>query len=685
MRTLIHYFPNVNNNDICIGEKIYLNILYIDMSKCMNYLLCFKWIVILSIIIFIGKISLAEEKGIKKEDDSKKNVLDAIVNVEENVKNGNITMSNLTKSDSVVKSEVINNEAMERRDSLLIFFILSIIAAATLLVHILIVTECRFIPESLCVVLLGAFVGLCLSFSKYDWSEVESFNPNFFFLVLLPPIIFESGYNLHKGNFFANILPILTYAIFGTAISALVMGISLWFLGKVYLSYNLTAVEAFAFSSMISAVDPVATLAIFQALKVDVQLYMLVFGESMLNDAVSIALTSTTLEMSGSEFADYSIFGILWYAVTRFFYMFLVSAFLGFLIGLFSALLFKHVDLRRTPSLEFALLLIFSYLPYGLAEALSLSGIISILFSSITMSQYTHYNISPISELTLQQTFRTISFVSETCTFVYLGMALFTFHLEFRPMFIFWSLILLFASRACNIFPLSYLLNKFRKPKISLRSQIIMWFSSMRGAVAFALALHMDLESNETKRVILTNTLFLILFTITFLGGTALPMINFLNNYLPSDSGYTSMKENSGRLLKKRRSRKERNSRSGGSKKRKSSPVILSKTQEMTNFDNNPDYFTEQEEGDLFKRRGRGNIFSHFNNNIMKKLFVRKFTLQEKIENKEKFRNLASEAMKSLAEGSEESEDSGGSRCLFNSDEGLHGSQSSLQQQQHIV
>lgn len=52
----------------------------------------------------------------------------------------------------------------------------------------------------------------------------------------------------------------------------------------------------------------------------------------------------------------------------------------------------------------------------------------------------------------------------------------------------------------------------------------------MRGAVAFALALHMQVESPETKRVILTTTLFIVLFTIVFMGGTALPMVkvNFL-------------------------------------------------------------------------------------------------------------------------------------------------------------
>ena len=58
------------------------------------------------------------------------------------------------------------------------------------------------------------------------------------------------------------------------------------------MAYQLTMAESFAFGSLISAVDPVATLAIFQAMDVDPILYMLVFGESVLNDAVSIVLTT---------------------------------------------------------------------------------------------------------------------------------------------------------------------------------------------------------------------------------------------------------------------------------------------------------------------------------------------------------------------------------------------------------
>jgi sodium/hydrogen exchanger 8 len=94
-----------------------------------------------------------------------------------------------------------------------------------------------------------------------------------------------------KGNFFQNIGSILVFAIFGTAISAFVMGSGVYLFGKINLTYSLNARDSFAFGSLVSAVDPVATLAIFNALEIDPVLYMLVFGESILNDAVAIVLT----------------------------------------------------------------------------------------------------------------------------------------------------------------------------------------------------------------------------------------------------------------------------------------------------------------------------------------------------------------------------------------------------------
>jgi sodium/hydrogen exchanger 8 len=279
------------------------------------------------------------------------NVLDAAAMQIHNINDTSITNNTIDKLPLVdIPDSQENSQVEEQKDSLAIFFILLVLVLSIFLVHLLIKTEFHFMPESLAIVLLGATIGLILSYTKWDWREVETFNPNIFFLVLLPPIIFESGYNLHKGNFFANIVPILTFAIVGTAVSALVIGLSLYILGQADLIYPLTATESFAYGSLISAVDPVATLAIFQALKVDGQLYMLVFGESMLNDAVSIVLTATCLEMSRPEMSDLTPFETFQHGFGRFASMFFFSAFLGAGVGFISALvlidtvLFNHVE-----------------------------------------------------------------------------------------------------------------------------------------------------------------------------------------------------------------------------------------------------------------------------------------------------------------------------------------------------
>ncbi|XP_030589949.1 sodium/hydrogen exchanger 8 isoform X2 [Archocentrus centrarchus] len=379
-------------------------------------------------------------------------------------------------------------------------------------------------------ILMGGFIKIIEFQELANWKEEEMFRPNMFFLLLLPPIIFESGYSLHKGNFFQNIGSITLFAVIGTAISAFIVGGGIYFLGQADVIYKMTMTDSFAFGSLISAVDPVATIAIFNALNVDPVLNMLVFGESILNDAVSIVLTNTAEGFfSRSDNSMVTGWETFLQALGYFLNMFFGSAALGTLTGLISALFLKHFDLRKTPSLEFGMMIIFAYLPYGLAEGIKLSGIMSILFAGIVMSHYTHHNLSPVTQILMQQTLRTVAFMCETCVFAFLGLSIFSFPHKFEISFVIWCIVLVLLGRAVNIFPLSFLLNFFRDHKITPKMMFIMWFSGLRGAIPYALSLHLGLEPIEKRQLIGTTTIIIVLFTILFLGGGTMPLIRLMD------------------------------------------------------------------------------------------------------------------------------------------------------------
>lgn len=84
-----------------------------------------------------------------------------------------------------------------------------------------------------------------------------------------------------------------------------------------------------------------------------------------------------------------------------------------------------------------------------------------------------------------------------------------------------------------NIFPLSALVNRFRTHKITKQMMFIMWFSGLRGAIAYALSLHLEFGI-ETRRVLVTTTLVIVLFTILILGGSTMPLLKCLKARKPA-------------------------------------------------------------------------------------------------------------------------------------------------------
>ncbi|XP_010566731.1 PREDICTED: sodium/hydrogen exchanger 9 [Haliaeetus leucocephalus] len=360
-----------------------------------------------------------------------------------------------------------------------------------------------------------------------------TFDPSIFFNILLPPIIFHAGYSLKKRHFFRNLGSILTYAFLGTAISCIVIGLIMYGFVKAMVhigqlkGWEFHFTDCLFFGSLMSATDPVTVLAIFHELHVDTDLYTLLFGESVLNDAVAIVLTYSISIYSPKENPNVFDAAAFFQSVGNFLGIFAGSFAMGSSYAVVTALLTKFTKLCEFPMLETGLFFLLSWSAFLSAEAAGLTGIVAVLFCGVTQAHYTYNNLSPDSKMRTKQLFEFMNFLAENVIFCYMGLALFTFqnHL-FNPLFIFGAFVAVFVARACNIYPLSFLLNLGRKQKIPRNFQHMMMFSGLRGAIAFALAIR-DTES-QPKQMMFTTALLIVFFTVWVFGGGTTPMLTWL-------------------------------------------------------------------------------------------------------------------------------------------------------------
>ena len=129
-----------------------------------------------------------------------------------------------------------------------------------------------------------------------DEKSPPAMKTDVFFLYLLPPIVLDAGYFMPTRPFFENIGTIFWYAVVGTLWNSIGIGVSLFGICQIeaFGLSDITLLQNLLFGSLTSAVDPVAVLAVFENIHVNEQLYILVFGESLLNDAVTVVSSKLT-------------------------------------------------------------------------------------------------------------------------------------------------------------------------------------------------------------------------------------------------------------------------------------------------------------------------------------------------------------------------------------------------------
>ncbi|XP_027715266.1 sodium/hydrogen exchanger 7 isoform X1 [Vombatus ursinus] len=367
-----------------------------------------------------------------------------------------------------------------------------------------------------------------------DMLRKVTFDPEVFFNILLPPIIFHAGYSLKKRHFFRNLGSILAYAFLGTAVSCFIIGNLMYGVVKLMklvgqLSDKFYYTDCLLFGAIISATDPVTVLAIFNELHADVDLYALLFGESVLNDAVAIVLSSSIVAYQPTGLNTHAFDAAAFFkSVGVFLGIFSGSFAMGAVTGVVTALVTKFTKLHCFPLLETALFFLMSWSTFLLAEACGFTGVVAVLFCGITQAHYTYNNLSVESRSRTKQLFEVLHFLAENFIFSYMGLALFTFQKHiFSPIFIIGAFIAIFLGRAAHIYPLSFFLNLGRRHKIGWNFQHMMMFSGLRGAMAFALAIRDT--ATYSHQMMFSTTLLIVFFTVWIIGGGTTPMLSWLN------------------------------------------------------------------------------------------------------------------------------------------------------------
>ena len=214
-----------------------------------------------------------------------------------------------------------------------------------------------------------------------------SFDGPWFLRIMVPPIVFEAALSINKTSFNRHVVPIIIYAVVGTLLATGLTAFVVHEGSKYFHGFceTIPLIESLAFGSLISSIDPIAVLSVLSNMGMTDtdSIYVIIFGESLLNDGVAIVLFQTLVHFLD---ANMEVDGHALLAATiHFFVVAIGSLLVGLGSGLCCTLYYWLMHGCQTPLVEVLMFCCWALLPYYICDGIEWSGIVAVVTAGFVM------------------------------------------------------------------------------------------------------------------------------------------------------------------------------------------------------------------------------------------------------------------------------------------------------------
>ena len=240
--------------------------------------------------------------------------------------------------------------------------------------------------------------------------------PDIFFLLFLPPLLFLDGWRFPKEDLFRDGETILELALGLVIFTVVGLGLLIW-----WMIPEMPLAVAFALAAILSPTDPVAVQAIAARVPMPKRMMRILEGESLLNDATGLTCMRLAIAAAttGTFALGEAVAAFTWLAITG------VAVGVGVTFAIISTKTWITRRWGEDVGAQILISLLIPFAAYAGAEAIGGSGILAAVAAGVTMS-FAERGVTSGQSLATTRIRRavvwdTVQFVANGLIFVILG------------------------------------------------------------------------------------------------------------------------------------------------------------------------------------------------------------------------------------------------------------------------